>query len=207
MGHRLQHMGVLLEQGDLVATRTGCSLFPAPNEVLEADPPWVLSEGERVGPGQQGTPVNEAIDQVRSGIQQRLHHRGHRGPQALGVLPTDDPTGPAGLDIPTEHLQDLSEREIGITDPGVGVAPTRPGHQVLVISHRLPDEFVHQHRLATARLSGHEDHPPATREGHIQRAIQAGQLVLPRHEHRPPLFEWLPRADKGGLGQRRSGSH
>ncbi len=107
------------------------------------------------------------------------------------MLSADGPARQPGLDVPGEHLQDLQEGQVGITQPGVGVAAP-PGHEQPPMGlHRPAGELLHEHCLAAPRLADDEAHPPLSGQGRFQPAAQLGQLALSGDEEGPRHFSRL----------------
>ena len=61
-----------------------------------------------------------------------------------------------GFDIAAEHLQDLQEGEIRVSDASIRVAFPRDRCQITVLCQGLPDELMCQHRFPAASLAGHK---------------------------------------------------
>jgi hypothetical protein len=101
-----------------------------------------------------------------------LTREAQESPQPVGVLLGDGPLSQLGFHIPRELPQYLAEGQVGVTDPGLGIALPDGHDQVSMLLLGTTSELGDQGCFATAGLAHHEAHLALASQGTVEKTIE-----------------------------------
>ena len=116
--------------------------------------------------------IQSHLDIELRGIHQCLNGKGEGIPQTAGMVCSKGSGSPPGFHLAGQQAKDLSERQVGITNAGVGIAVPTSNDQVRMSILRAVGEFPDECGLATARFPGDEDHPSLPFQRTVQEPAQ-----------------------------------
>ncbi len=154
------------------------------------DQPCLLHR-EGAQSGGQGGPGDEDTDKVRAQLEQHFGRGAKESAYPPRVFLTGGLLGRMVIGPSGEHVEHLSEREVGIAQTTLGVTLPPGDDKILEAPLSTAGELVHQGGLAGSGLARYEADLTLTGESLLQGALQPGDLVLPTDEgdvtsHGPP---------------------